>query len=80
MSESIDRRGFLKKSVIVSTGAALGLSSEDKALSARTTGKPVAPVSEGSTKALPTGRIGNLKISRLSPAVIHSAAGHTAEI
>jgi len=76
MSENIDRRGFLKKSVIASTpavllrkneavGAALSLNFEEKALSTRTTGKPVVTVSGGSTKALPTGRIGNVKISRL---------------
>jgi len=39
---------FLKKSVIASTGAALGLSFEEKALSAKTARKSVVPVSEGS--------------------------------
>ena len=65
MSRSIDRRGFLKKSALSSTSAALGLSLEEKALSAGTTGKPVVPMSEDSAKALPAGRIGNVKISRL---------------
>jgi len=65
MSRSIDRRGFLKKSALASTSAALGLSLEEKALSAGTTGKAVVPMSEDSAKALPAGRIGNVKISRL---------------
>jgi len=65
MSETIDRRDFLKKSAIASAGATLGLSLEQKASLARTTGKAVALLSEGSAKTLPTGRIGNVKISRL---------------
>lgn len=65
MSENLNRRGFLKKTAIVSTGAALGIGLEDKALSATTAGKPAGLVSEGSTKTLPMGRIGNVKISRL---------------
>ena len=64
MSGSIDRRGFLKKSAIATTATAtLALSLEKKASLAGSTEKPVAP--EGSTKTLPTGSIGNVKISRL---------------
>jgi len=65
MSENLNRRSFLKKSVIASTGTVLGLSLEEKALLARTTKKPAEAVSEGSTKGLPIGRIGNVKISKL---------------
>ena len=62
MSGSIDRRGFLKKSAIASIPT-LALSLQKKASLAGSTEKPVAP--EGSTKTLPTGSIGNVKISRL---------------
>jgi len=58
MSENVNRRDFLRKSIIASTGAALGLSLEQKALSA-------AQVNKISVKGLPTGKIGNVKISRL---------------
>jgi len=65
MSENLNRRKFLKKSIIASTGAALALSLEEKALLARATKKPAAPPPRGPTKGLPMGRIGNVKISRL---------------
>jgi len=58
MTENINRRNFLKKSIIAPTGAAISLTFEEKALSA-------APAGEGSIKGLPTGKIGNVKISRL---------------
>jgi len=65
MTENLNRRGFLKKSIITSTTAALALSFEEKALLARATKKPTAPPPRGPTKGLPMGRIGNVKISRL---------------
>ena len=66
MSKNLNRRSFLKKSIIASTGAAaIGLSLEEKALLAKTREKSTAPASEGSVKGLPIGRIGNIKISRL---------------
>jgi len=67
MSENINRRNFLKKSVIASTGAALGLglSLEEKALLAQMTKKKTASAPEASAKGIPMGKIGNLKISRL---------------
>ncbi len=65
MSENLNRRKFLKKSIITSTTAALALSLEEKALLARATKKPAAPPPRGSIKGLPMGRIGNVKISRL---------------
>ena len=65
MSKNLNRRSFLKKSIIASTGASLGLSLEEKALLAKAKEKPTTPASEGSVKGLPMGRIGNVKISRL---------------
>lgn len=65
VSEDINRRSFLKKSVIASTGVALALSLEEKTLLARTAKKAVEPVPECSDKGLPMGKIGNVKISRL---------------
>ncbi|NQT81925.1 twin-arginine translocation signal domain-containing protein, partial [bacterium] len=41
MSHNLTRRGFLKKSVLASTCATLGLSLEEKALLASTTSKPI---------------------------------------
>ena len=62
MSETINRRRFLKKSVITSTGVSLSLSSKNKALSAQ---KTVVPPLNISNNKLPMGRIGNVKFSRL---------------
>ena len=63
MSENLDRRDFLKKSVI--TSAALGLSLEEKALLARAGEKPSKEAAKASAGTLPMGRIGKLKITRL---------------
>lgn len=65
MKENINRRSFLKKSIITSTTAALGLSLEEKALLAREVNKSTAPQRKSSAKGLPMGKIGNIKISRL---------------
>ena len=65
MSENINRRGFLKKSVIAPAATALALSFEERALLAATARKPAAAVPGGSIKGLPLGKIGNVKISRL---------------
>jgi hypothetical protein len=65
MTENLDRRSFLKKSIITSTTAALGLSLEEKALLAKEVKKTTAPQRENSAKGLPTGKIGNVKITRL---------------
>jgi len=65
MAENINRRGFLKKSILTSTTAALGLSLEEKALLARGVKKATYPPQENSAKGLPMGKIGNVKISRL---------------
>jgi hypothetical protein len=65
MSENINRRNFLKKSAALSTGAALALSFEEKALLAAMTNKPAPRMPGGSIKGLPMGKIGNVKISRI---------------
>ncbi len=62
MSESIDRRGFLKKSVIASTGASFSLSRNNKTVSAN---ESVVPALDVSNNTLPMGMIGNVKFSRL---------------
>lgn len=65
MSENINRRNFLKKSAALSTGAAIALSFEEKALLAATANKPAPRMPGGSIKGLPMGKIGNVKISRM---------------
>jgi hypothetical protein len=64
MPTSLDRRDFLKKSAIASIPA-LALSLQKKASLAVSTEKPVASSPQTSPDALPTGRIGNVVISRL---------------
>lgn len=58
MTANVNRRNFIKKSMIASTGAALGLSLENKSLSA-------APAGGESAKIIPTGKIGSVQIGRL---------------
>ncbi len=65
MSKYSNRREFLKNSIIMSVGAAAGLSFEDKALLARTTRRPIIQVPEGSITGLQKGKIGKFQISRL---------------
>ncbi len=65
MSKLLNRRKFLKNSIITSAGISAGLSLEEKALLARTTRKPGLKVPKDSIKSLPMGKIGNVKISRL---------------
>jgi hypothetical protein len=65
MSANLNRRNFLKKSAAVSTGAALGMSFEEKALLAAMSGKPAPRMPRGSAKDLPMGKIGDIKISRM---------------
>jgi len=64
MSDNVNRRAFLKKSIVAPT-AALALSFEEKALLAATTQKPAAVTSAGSAKGMPMGKIGNITISRI---------------
>jgi len=66
MSDDLNRRGFLKKS-IAAPAAALALSFEEEALLAAAAKKPAAGMPGGSIKGLPVGKIGNVTISRLFP-------------
>lgn len=63
MKKKIDRRKFLKN-VAVGTGAAIGLSLEDKALLGQSTKADVAKP-DTKTGKMPTGNIGGVNISRL---------------
>ncbi len=64
MPKNLDRRDFLKKSAVTSIPA-LALSLQKKGSSAGSKSEPVASSPQTSAHALPTGRIGNVKISRL---------------
>ena len=64
MSKEVDRRGFLKKSLLAS-GAALALSYEEKALLGQKSKKTSIDPGPELQKDFPTGRIKNLKISRI---------------
>jgi len=61
--ENVNRRGFIKKSIVASTAVTLGLSLEEEALLAAM--KRPTKLPTGSVKGLPVGKIGNVKISRL---------------
>ncbi len=63
MSEELNRREFVKKSLLASAAITSALSLEEKALLAQMN-KQNKPSSD-SVKGLPAGRIGNLKISRI---------------
>jgi hypothetical protein len=63
MSQDLDRRNFLKKSVIGTAAVTSALSLEEQALLAAIH-KPNEPPA-GSVKGLPAGRIGKVKISRI---------------
>jgi len=63
MSKDLNRRDFLKKSIIGSAAAASALSLEEKTLLAAGK-KPTAPTADA-VKGMPTGKIGKVTISRL---------------
>ncbi len=63
MSTNLNRRDFLKKSIVGSAAAASALSLEEKALLAAAK-KPAAPTGDA-VKGMPMGKIGKVKISRL---------------
>jgi hypothetical protein len=65
MTKEINRRRFLKKSALTSTAAVLGLALEEKILLDQTVAKANATERQTSGKDLPTGKIGNVKISRI---------------
>ncbi|MFB0551947.1 MAG: hypothetical protein ACETWQ_01430 [Phycisphaerae bacterium] len=63
MSENMNRREFVKKSLVASAAVTGALSFEEKALLAQMKKAGKAPA--GSVKGLPMGRIGKLNISRI---------------
>jgi len=63
MSKNMNRREFVKKSLVASAGITGALSFEEKNLLAQM--KKAAKKPAGSVKGLPMGRIGKLKISRI---------------
>ncbi|MFH1881266.1 MAG: twin-arginine translocation signal domain-containing protein [Planctomycetota bacterium] len=67
MSETLNRRNFLKKSIMASTPAVLALSLEEKILLGKQTAKANKAERNTSSKELPMGKIGKLEISRLIP-------------
>jgi hypothetical protein len=65
MPENLNRRRFIKKSVVASMGAGLGLSLEEKILLSRKTVKANRAELNTPGSNLPTAKIGKLNISRL---------------
>ena len=66
MGHGLNRRRFLKSSLVASTGAAAGFSSEEQILLARLAKDKEAQAQEPEpASAMPTGKIGDLDISRL---------------
>jgi len=63
--QKLTRRRFLKNSAILSAGAALGLSLEERALLAARSQKPTPGPPDTSPRGVPTGQIGNLRFSRI---------------
>ncbi|HUS73395.1 MAG TPA: hypothetical protein VMY06_10045 [Sedimentisphaerales bacterium] len=64
MSAELNRRNFLKKSIVTSAAVTSALSLEEQTLLAAVK-KPAGPAPADSVKGMPTGKIGNVKISRL---------------
>ncbi len=65
MLDNLNRRNFLKKSLVVPSAAAMALSLEEKALLAAAERKPAAALPGDSIRGLPTGKIGKVTISRI---------------
>jgi len=69
MSSQLDRRDFLKKSLAGSAAGAIAVSLEEKALLAQASQtkreKAASAAPAGATGEMPTGKIGNLKVTRL---------------
>ena len=63
MSKELNRRDFLKKTIVGSAAVTSALSLEEKALLAAAK-KPAGPTADA-VKGMPTGKIGKVKISRL---------------
>ena len=65
MTEQMDRRGFVKKSVAASTGAALSFCFEDRILQAHAAEGPSEKPETKVAGSIPMGKMGDLSISRL---------------
>ncbi len=65
MSAEINRRAFLKGSLLASAGGALGLTAAGKAMAAEGTPKPDPAKAAPAGNALPQGKIGKLQFSRI---------------
>ena len=65
MANELDRRDFLKKSVVGSAAGALGLSFEEKALLAQSSQRPTPAEASGSSGKMPMGKIKDVTISRM---------------
>ena len=65
MLEHLNRRDLLKKSAIISAGATVGMSLEDRILLGRTTATASAAERQSSPNKLPSGKIGKVDISRI---------------
>src|SRR4030042_1436120 len=65
MSKKLNRRKFLKDSIIASAGAAIAMSLEERILLAGQASESSRPDVGTSVKGLPIGKIGNVRMSRL---------------
>jgi hypothetical protein len=65
MQPKINRRGFVQKSVLASSAAALAFGFEEQALLAKAETKAAAPPRGKAVPGLPSGHIGKVSISRL---------------
>jgi len=65
MPKNLNRRDLLKKSAIISAGATVGMSLEDRILLGRRTARASAAERRSPGGEFPTGRIGKVKISRI---------------
>ncbi len=64
MNEKLDRRSFLKNSLMASSAAALALSFEEQSLLAQQ-GQPAAPAPKPAPQKFPMGKLGKLSVSRM---------------
>ena len=65
MSKKMNRRSFVKKSALASAATMVGLSFQERTLSAKTLDNEAARAAGSSNTGMPMGRIGKVKISRL---------------
>jgi hypothetical protein len=65
MAEKINRRSFMKKSVLASAATVAGLSYKNRGLSAEPFNTEVSMVPDDPVTGMPMGKIGNVKLSRL---------------